>query len=403
MLENTKENIKAYCENDPFVFISYPHDDSVLVLSIISTMQDRAYRVWYDEGIAPAAEYEADIFRRMQESACVIFFISSHFFSSAWCKKEMDRCIKYKKDFLLIFLEGQEPPKSYLEDLGFAQNGENAELIDSKQHVFWSGYRSKFRFYEKLEEWEMLSKCREAVDKRPISKIFDNFGGIKQKTDTSLQFSDCITFGRYPTGVNAEMADIIWRVIAVEENRVLLFSEYLLDARHFHEKEEEVCWESCDLQKWLNSEFYDQAFNEEEKKDILISKVSTRSNQVYGTECGPEVESPVFLLSAEEVYLYFTENPGSFYYQTDKFQTVGQASFLLARYTEYAGTRTCYTNNERAPLSGWWWLRTSGEKKTMSALISSTPQLNMGGVSVKFPPNGPKPAGGVRPAIWIRR
>lgn len=45
----------AYKGTDPYIFISYAHKDSDIVLPIISRLQKDGYRVWYDEGIAPGS------------------------------------------------------------------------------------------------------------------------------------------------------------------------------------------------------------------------------------------------------------------------------------------------------------------------------------------------------------
>lgn len=394
--------IKSYRGNDPFLFISYAHNDSKIVRSIISQLQHDLYRVWYDEGIAPAVEYEPEILGRIRESVCGIFFISENFLRSDWCRKEMCVCIESGTELLLVFLEGKEAPENYQEFFKISEK--NAEIVSKKQHVFWDNYHNKRSFYSKLEECPALEAAREdrnPESKTPISKTIYDADEIKKKIDDSLQHSDLLAFGRYPTGGNGELGEIIWRVIAVEEDKILLLSEYLLDARHFHGETEEICWESCDLQKWLNSEFYNQAFNEEEKKYILTKRMETPLNRIFGTDCGSEIEKPVFLLSAEELYLYFTENPESFYQQNEPWQTVGQPSFLQGKYTRYALTKTSYST--RGDQFGWWWLRTSGEERTKATRVTSTPQLDMKGVFTKFPVEGSKPAGGVRPAIWIRR
>ena len=107
--------IKSYRGNEPFLFVSYAHDDSKLVRSIISQLQHDSYRVWYDEGIAPAVEYEPEILNRLRESVCGIFFISANFLSSDWCRKEMCACIESGKELLLVFFEGKKPPENYQE------------------------------------------------------------------------------------------------------------------------------------------------------------------------------------------------------------------------------------------------------------------------------------------------
>ena len=174
---------------------------------------------------------------------------------------------------------------------------------------------------------------------------------------------------------------------------------------YFHDKNEPANWETCTLRRWLNSDFYQKAFNENERQLVISDYIETSENWMFETNSGSQVENAVFLLSVEEIYQYFMENPHCQYKQTKKFQEVGPKDFMKAKYTEYAKAKSSYVDNDNNEY-GWWWLRTSGEKKgnlTNATMITTGPYLNMKGVSVKFPVDGDKPAGGVRPAIWIRR
>ena len=47
------EFIRAYEGNKPYIFVSYSHKNSSVVLSYIEKLYELKYRVWYDEGIAP--------------------------------------------------------------------------------------------------------------------------------------------------------------------------------------------------------------------------------------------------------------------------------------------------------------------------------------------------------------
>ena len=49
----------AYKGDQPYIFISYAHKDSNIVLPIIARLQQDGYRVWYDEGIALGSSWDA--------------------------------------------------------------------------------------------------------------------------------------------------------------------------------------------------------------------------------------------------------------------------------------------------------------------------------------------------------
>lgn len=68
-----------------------------------------------------------------------------------------------------------------------------------------------------------------------------------------------------------------------------------------------VTWEKSDLRKWLNEDFYNTAFSEEEKKSIVTTVVSTPSTGDYTNSC-PDTEDRVFVLSGKELSMDGTEN-----------------------------------------------------------------------------------------------
>ena len=47
--------IKKMCEEKPYIFASYAHDDNEQVFPLIKRIFETGYNVWYDEGIEPAA------------------------------------------------------------------------------------------------------------------------------------------------------------------------------------------------------------------------------------------------------------------------------------------------------------------------------------------------------------
>ena len=83
-----------------------------------------------------------------------------------------------------------------------------------------------------------------------------------------IDVGDEITFGKYKD------EEIEWEVITrhflPEEGkvRVELLSKYALDCQPFNE-DGESSWEDCSLRKWLNDDFYNEAFSKSEQKQIV--------------------------------------------------------------------------------------------------------------------------------------
>jgi hypothetical protein len=84
-------------------------------------------------------------------------------------------------------------------------------------------------------------------------------------------------------------------------------TKYAIDNKAFHNKDAEITWEQCSLRKWLNSSFYNTAFNESDKNKIIMSKLVNDNNPEYGTSGGNETEDKIFILSAKEAKKYVKE------------------------------------------------------------------------------------------------
>ena len=100
---------------------------------------------------------------------------------------------------------------------------------------------------------------------------------------------DMVKFGRYPQTAGGDVQDIEWRVLAVENGKVLAISLYGLDAKRFDDDSND--WENSEIFGWLNDEFYNSSFNDDEKGIIASSD-----------------PGKVFLLSKEEAEGYFSSD-----------------------------------------------------------------------------------------------
>ena len=115
---------------------------------------------------------------------------------------------------------------------------------------------------------------------------------------------DCIIYGSYEQDNNLENGKepIKWKVLYKKNNELLVVSMYGLDAKPYNEawKDNDMSWEKCSLRKWLNEDFYKEAFSKTEKKKI---KTATVDNLIDG-ESGDKVNSTndkVFLLSKKDL------------------------------------------------------------------------------------------------------
>lgn len=132
--------------------------------------------------------------------------------------------------------------------------------------------------------------------------------------------------------------EIEWIIIDKFDGNMMLLSKYVLDFIPYDynikvesKLEDNIpCkWENSYIRYWLNNDFYDIAFDESDKKNIINTKVN--SGKVYGInnsyipeDMGKPTDDCVFILSKDEIrnYLGFEINQKSENY--------------LAQYTNYS-------------------------------------------------------------------
>ena len=116
---------------------------------------------------------------------------------------------------------------------------------------------------------------------------------------------DCVYFGNYvQTDMEGNSKDPIkWRVLSVDGNDAFLLADSILDMKPYNVSENgNITWETCTLRKWLNGEFLETAFNEEEQQAIMETKVETEVGYIDDDLNNAKIETKdkVYLLSPKE-------------------------------------------------------------------------------------------------------
>ena len=189
--------------------------------------------------------------------------------------------------------------------------------------------------------------------------------------------NDTLSFGLYEQDGNASNGkeNIEWILLTKENEKVLLISRYALDCQPYTTKWEEITWEACTLRKWLNNEFFNAAFSDEEKSMIITAAVAADMNPKNGTKAGADTKDKVFLLSIVEVENYFVSD-----------------SERECSPTTYAKSNGVYVANNG---NCWWWLRSPGYLQSDAANVGSNGGVGYNGNYVNYESNA------VRPAMWI--
>ena len=81
--------IPAYEGKEPYIFVSYAHKDSAAVFRLVEQLNERGYRIWYDEGIEPGSEWPEYIANHLLGAEMVLSVLTPSAVNSVNCRREI--------------------------------------------------------------------------------------------------------------------------------------------------------------------------------------------------------------------------------------------------------------------------------------------------------------------------
>ena len=241
---------------------------------------------------------------------------------------------------------------------------------------------------------------------------------------STIDEMDTVTFGSYPqssTSAN-EIDPIEWIVLErdYKNNRALLLSKYILDNVSFNSEPKDCKWKESELRQWINHTFYDKAFNDNEKSQIVED--SHISDKFFDDEKVDTVSDKVFILSEFEASKYFKR-----YDMTEENKRLATRGTNYAKNVVNNGIKLWVRENTGENTFGitengifynriverykdealkfewcignsFYWLRTNGID------LSSVARVNSNGAIVRSTSNYSVAncQGGIRPAVWVK-
>ena len=257
----------AYEGSEKYIFISYAHKDSNVVISIIDNLQKKGFRLWYDLGIEAGTEWPAFIEDHLNASEVVIAFISQAAIESVNCRNEINYALSKKKEVLVIYLEDVELKYG----LGLQLN--------SVQSMYKNRHSSMVTFMEQLERSKILQNCRtgtlegtpQPFENRNMSS-FPSGNAVYGRDDSDTLFS-------------ASVADI-YRLKEIHKNGPSLISRIAVKGS----KTLSDCWPNTpyaqviDIDEYVAVRFHCQlvkAITENSKKSIGMQIYDSKDALVY--------------------------------------------------------------------------------------------------------------------------
>ena len=121
---------------------------------------------------------------------------------------------------------------------------------------------------------------------------------IETKDGDPIIFGDysLVLFGNKWKGVEYPKTDFnhsAWNIVYKDNGIAMLISTFIIDYKQYDENLQSVTWEDSSLRKWLNGDFYNTVFNQEDKDKIIKYE---------------KTDDRVFILSADEIDKYFPSN-----------------------------------------------------------------------------------------------
>lgn len=211
----------------------------------------------------------------------------------------------------------------------------------------------------------------------------------RSKTKEEFAIGKIVTFGVYEQDGNTNNGKepIEWIVLAENGSKRLLLSRYVIDALPYNETEYGITWETCTLRFWLNNDFFQLAFSEEEKAKVYLSTIENPDNPMpdANSRGGNTTEDKVFLLSISEAekYMNLAEN-------------------RIAIPTDYSKLKEPVFEYRADGCE--WWLRSPGVRQTSAAMVRGNGHMVVAGKVVNSGWIGSLRGStlvGIRPAIWI--
>ena len=137
-----------------------------------------------------------------------------------------------------------------------------------------------------------------------LTKLKNKF--LKKQEEETAVSRNHISLGRYPMANRKKLDPIDWIILEKnDDGTALLTTNRLLSMQRYNTNTKHVNWHDSTIRKWLNNDFYSDAFAIEERKVIQTSKVLNRKNTIFGVTGGLDTEDKVFMLSEDELKKYF--------------------------------------------------------------------------------------------------
>ncbi len=181
---------------------------------------------------------------------------------------------------------------------------------------------------------------------------------------------------------------IEWRVLSNDSNGVYVISSKVLDSQPYHNFYENVTWETCSLRSWLNGDFYNLAFSDDEKSTLVMTTLVNENNAKHDTDGGNDTQDNIWVISFSD-----SLNADYGFISAEATEDPLKRAFG-SEYAKCQGLRK--SDVTEYPDTSVWWMRTPGKPGDHATICGYEGKINHTGGKVL------NSGFGIRPAFKLR-
>ena len=228
------------------------------------------------------------------------------------------------------FIESEQYDLAYGRFLLFSDRIELSEELSLSMYELANYYYNDRNYISAKKVYSRLGKYSDSIEKISLCDYYLELNTFYSKFQ-DLQKNDRVNLGMYTRKYSSSPFELEWVVLDRNNDQLLITTTTVLDRMIFSDAEyfADNNWEKSTIRKWLNEDFYNDCFNELEKKMITEKTVVTYKYGEKDIENNSiKTQDKIFIMSYDELRNISNENKGIKYKSYSYF------------YDEYYWTRT---------------------------------------------------------------
>lgn len=94
-----------YSGDEPYIFLSYAHDDTERIYKIAKQLHQDGYRIWYDEEVKAGEDHKEKISNSIRNASFMLCFVSPSYVNSDYCRRELSYAIDQRVTIIPVKLD----------------------------------------------------------------------------------------------------------------------------------------------------------------------------------------------------------------------------------------------------------------------------------------------------------